>query len=140
MVAEVIINSHVKTLNKVFDYQIPERLVDTVKIGSRVLVPFGQGGKMEEGFVVEMKEASEYKVKEIAQVEEKQFLGETSIQLAEWMAKRYFCNVSDGIKLCLPPGTASKHREKRIKEKTIQFARIKQEKEEIEKAIAMRKY
>jgi len=136
MVAEVIINSHVKTLNKVFDYQIPERLVDVVRIGSRVLIPFGQGGKMEEGFVVGMKATSEYTVKEIAQVEEKQFLSKTAVELAEWMAKRYFCNVADGIKLCLPPGTTSKHAKKRIKEKTIQFARVKCEKEEVEEAIA----
>jgi len=135
MVAEVIINSQVKTLNKVFDYQIPEELEEKVKIGSRVLVPFGQGSKVEEGFVVELKPFSEYKIKNIARVEEKQFLSETAIKLAEWMAKRYFCNVADGIKLCLPPGTTSKDREKRIKEKTVQFAHLKKEKEEIQEEI-----
>ena len=41
MFAEVIINSHVKKLNKVFDYQIPEYLCQTIRVGSKVLVPFG---------------------------------------------------------------------------------------------------
>ena len=34
MVAEIIINSIVKTLNRVFDYNIPEELADKIKIGS----------------------------------------------------------------------------------------------------------
>jgi len=41
MIAEVILNSNAKQLNKVFDYQIPENLVSKVKIGNRVFVPFG---------------------------------------------------------------------------------------------------
>ena len=31
MVAEIIINSIVKTLNRVFDYNIPEELADKIK-------------------------------------------------------------------------------------------------------------
>ncbi len=135
MVAEVIINSSVKTLNKVFDYQIPEALIDIVKIGSRVVVPFGQGSKMEEGFVVQIKPFSEYAIKEIVRVEEKQFLSQTAIQLAEWMAKRYFCNVADGIKLCLPPGTTSKQMDKRMKEKMVSFARLAKDKDVIQTEI-----
>ena len=39
MVAEIIINTSVKTLNKIFDYEIPKDM--KVEIGSRVFVPFG---------------------------------------------------------------------------------------------------
>ena len=39
MIAEVILNSNAKQLNKVFDYKIPVNLSSKVKIGSRVLVP-----------------------------------------------------------------------------------------------------
>ena len=35
MVAEVIINSTVKTLNRVFDYNIPDYLENRIYIGSR---------------------------------------------------------------------------------------------------------
>ena len=41
MVAEVIINSIAKELNRSFDYIIPEKLKLEVKIGTRVFVPFG---------------------------------------------------------------------------------------------------
>ena len=45
MFAEVIINSTVKNLNKIFDYNVPAELAGTIKIGDRVLVPFGKGRK-----------------------------------------------------------------------------------------------
>ena len=64
MVAEVIINSIAKELNRSFDYIIPENLKEEIKIGSRVFVPFGRQ-KKEEGFVINIKEASPFANKEI---------------------------------------------------------------------------
>ena len=40
MLASVIIEYSVKSLNKVFDYLIPENLIDTIKVGHKVIVPF----------------------------------------------------------------------------------------------------
>ena len=37
-------------------------------IGSKVLVPFGKGGKLEQAFVVAIKDNSDYEVKEIAKL------------------------------------------------------------------------
>ena len=117
MVAEIIINSTVKTLNRVFDYNIPEYLENRVYAGVRVLVPFGKGGKLVQGFVVNIKEKSEYEVKDIAKLEDDD-LSDENIEFARWMSKRYFCNISDCIKLMLPPGTINKNN-KVIKEKSI---------------------
>ena len=134
MVAEIIINSIVKTLNRVFDYNIPEELADKIKIGSRVLVPFGNGKKLEDGFVINIKQSSEYKIKDIVKFEEKAFSKE-NIELAKWMSNRYFCNISDCLKLMLPPGTATKELENRTKEKLINFVYLAKETDEIENAI-----
>ena len=41
MIAEIIINSNVKNLNRTFDYNIPFDMEEKVNIGSRVLVKFG---------------------------------------------------------------------------------------------------
>ena len=91
MVAEVIINSTAKKLNRVFDYNIPTHLEDFITIGSRVLVPFGKSGKLEEAYVIKIKEKSEFEIKDIAQI--KNELSENQIELAKWMAKKYFSNV-----------------------------------------------
>ena len=130
MVAEVIINRGAKKLNRIFDYNIPKELEELILIGSKVLVPFGNGGKLTEAFVVGMKEKSQFEVKDIAKLEEN--LTDKQITLAKWMAKRYFCNVSDCIKLMLTPGTRNKNKEKRIQDKTINCVYLKKEIEEIE--------
>ena len=51
MIAEIIINSNVKNLNKTFDYNIPYELQNKVKIGSRVFVKFGNIKKLEESIL-----------------------------------------------------------------------------------------
>ena len=132
MIAEVIINNNSKELNRSFDYNVPVGASDTIKIGSRVLVPFGHMKRLEEGFVVNFKETTEYKVKDIAKVQEVSSLNEQKVELAKWLAKRYFCNLSDAIKLMLPPGTTSKVLENRIKEKTGNFVILKKSEDEIE--------
>lgn len=124
MIAEVIINSNVKNLNRTFDYNIPFEMEEKVNIGSRVLVKFGNIKKLEEGFVVDIKENSDFNVKDISVVEEKDFIDEPKIELAKWMAHRYFCNVSDCIKLMLPPGTGTKDVEKRVKEKSLNCVKL----------------
>lgn len=135
MIVEVILNSNAKQLNKVFDYKVPEALTSKIKIGSRVLVPFGNRKVLEEGFIVAIKDASSYQVKEISQVDERPYICEKNIELAKWMARRYFCNISDAIKLMLPPGTTTKILENRVKEKSATFVYLKKENEEIEEAI-----
>ena len=128
MVAEVIINRSAKKLNRTFDYNIPIKMQDFVIIGSKVLVPFGNSKKLEEAYVVGIKEKSEYKVKDIAKLEDG--LSDFQIKLAKWMAKHYFCNVSDCIKLMLTPGTGRK--ENKVQDKTINAVYLKKDIEEIE--------
>ena len=47
------------------------------------------------------------------------------------MANKYFCNISDCIKLMLPPGTTNKNIESRIKDKSMKFVYLKKDEEEI---------
>lgn len=132
MIAEIIINSNAKDLNRTFDYEVPEELQKNVKIGSLVFVPFGNRKKLEEGYVVGFKEKSDYKTKPISEIEENNFLDAKKVKLAKWISKRYFCNLSDSLKLMLPPGTKTKNIEKRIKDKTNNFVFLKKNEEEIE--------
>lgn len=132
MFAEVIINSNARALNKVFDYIVPISMENTIKIGSRIFVPFGRGEKLEDGFVISLKEESEFANKEIAKIEEENSLSEDRIILAKLMSRKYFCNISDCIKLMLPPGTGGKELSNRAREKTGNFVFLKKEKEEID--------
>ena len=141
LIAEVIINSNVKNLNKTFDYLVPMEIEDKISIGSRVLVQFGNKKALEEGFVVGFKDKSEFeaKLKEISKVEDKLYLSKENIELAKWMANRYFCNVSDCIKLMLPPGKTTKQQDKRINDKTQNFVYLAKEIDEINEDIESKK-
>lgn len=130
MIAEVIINTIAKELNKTYDYIIPDSILKDIKIGSRVFVPFGKT-KQEEGFVIGIKDNSEFANKEITKLEDN-ILSKDNIELAKIMSKRYFCNISDCIRLMLPPGNTTKNIKNRIKDKTANFVYLKKEIEEIE--------
>ena len=135
MIAEVIINRSAKKLNRTFDYNIPKEMQDFVIIGSKVIVPFGNSKKLEEAYVIGIKERSNFEVKDIVKIEDS--LTNFQIKLAKWMAKHYFCNVSDCIKLMLTPGTGRK--ENKVQDKTINSVYLKKDIEEIEFDIENRK-
>ena len=120
MYAEVIINNNAKALNKIFDYEIPLELEEKLHVGSRVFVPFGRSKTLEDGFVLGIKENSEYANKPIASCEG-DFMGSQRLELAKLMANKYFCNVSECIKLMLTPGTRNKDATKRMTDKKMNF-------------------
>jgi len=131
MIAEIIINSNARALNKIFDYIVPKNLENDIKVGARISAPFGRGAKLEDGFVINLKENSEFANKEICQIDKNESLTEENIILAKLMARKYFCNISDCIKLMLPPGTGGKTLDSRTKEKTGNFVFLKKDEDEI---------
>ena len=131
MIAEIIIDSNVKTLNKTFDYNIPKEMESNISIGSRVLIPFGKSKRLEEGFVTNIKESTEYEVKDIAKIE-LQSLTTEKILLSKWMAKKYFSNISECMNLMLKPSSTTKKFANREKNKTGIFESLALEKEKIQ--------
>ena len=129
MVAEVIINRTAKKLNRVFDYGIPKEMEDQILVGSKVLVPFGKGQSLEEAHIVKIKEKSDYEVKNIVKVQNE--LTDKQIELAKWMAKRYFSTISDCIKLMQTPGTKNKIEKNKVQDKKINAVYLKKDIEEI---------
>ncbi len=121
MIAEVVINSAATELNRVFDYGVPNNL--DVVVGMRVIVPFGYRKQNEIGYVIGIKNESKYKCKDIIRVVENVF-DEKKLELAKWISQKYFCNLSEAIKLLVPPGTSSNV--DGVKEKTEKWVSIKE--------------
>ena len=107
MYIEVILNNKVKILNRTFDYIVPENMRDGLNIGSRVLVPFGRSTK--DAYVIGFKDKSDFECKEILEVLTTEEISEEKLALAKIMSKRYFCNLSECIKLMLNPKTNTKN-------------------------------
>ena len=128
MVAQVIINTNAINLNKPLDYNIPEELESDVRVGTRVFVELVN--RVEEGFVIGIKQSSKLAKKDILKIEDN-ILTPQNIELATLMARRYFCNLSECIKLMLPAGDKTKALQKRTKSKTEDIAYLKKEADEI---------
>ena len=122
--AAVVIWNSTRQFDKVYHYLVPEKLLDAVKSGMRVLVPFGKSDSLREAFVVEMLENSDIgKLKEIWKpLDENPVLDGNLIELGKWMRKRYICSYCDAFKCMLPAGLGIK------KEKIIQITGINQDK------------
>lgn len=101
MIAEIIINTTAKNLQKTFSYKVPPHL--DVRTGSRVFVPFGR--RCEEGIVVALRSDAEtanmpYKLKCIESVLSVQVgFQEEMIQTALWISSYYLCNAADALRL-----------------------------------------
>lgn len=122
MVVKVLINTSVKTLNKVYDYKVPKELENEIEIGKRVEVNFGKSrAENEEGIIVKIEEDSldrKYKLKEIVSIlDDVSYINEEKLKFAKYISYLYFCNVYDAIKLMLPPGTRSKSSSKSVNTK-----------------------
>ncbi len=136
MIVKVLINTSVKTLNKVYDYRVPEVLENDIEIGKRVEVNFGKSRlDNEEGIIVKIMEedyAPKFKLKEIINIlDEISYIDERKLKLAKYISHIYFCNVYDAIKLMLPPGTKSKNSNKNMNGKYDTAIKIKKSESEI---------
>ena len=115
MYAEVIVDIAHTAVDRRFTYRIPEDI--PVSVGHHVLVPFGQGNHTKEGFVVALKETSEYpEIKDIVKILERYpVLLPEQIALADWMKDSYHCLFVDALRLMIP----AQMRGMRIKEKKV---------------------
>lgn len=111
MVAEVIVDQRSRAVDKPFDYAVPEPLEEFVKPGSRVIVPFSQGNREIEGFVLGIKDRSEVKTglkSLIGMSGDEPAFPESMIPLIEFLKKRCLAPYLDVIHAIIPTGTAVK--------------------------------
>src|SRR5690554_4330439 len=106
-VATVRLDSPLPHLDRSFDYLVPERLADTVTVGSRVRVPFA--GRLVHAVVVAMSASSQFegKLSEIRSAGATPSFTPAGIELAERVSRRYGGSMWDVLRLMAPPRVAS---------------------------------
>ena len=116
-IAEVIVDISVEELDRPFEYRIPEELADKVSEGTPVIVPFGRGNRRMTGYVIAIKEDSEWdrdKLKEILETVDKDVPVEGQLLgLAAWIRSRYGSTMNEAIKTVLPIRSKVKERRKK---------------------------
>ena len=121
---------------KTFSYLIPEHLKDEVKIGVAVAIPFGNRKEPLKAYVVGFSDYLEagIKAKEILEVLDNQPLFSLEyLNLLEWVANYYFCDVQTVLNTALPQKffekNVKKYRTPKIKSKLYDVDKIKLDKE-----------
>ena len=104
--ANVIVDISHEKLDKIFQYRVPEELQAEIRPGTAVTIPFGNGNRRIQGYVIGLTEHSDYppeKIKEIQEVSQGQMKVEGKlIALAAWMRDYYGSTMIQALKAVLP--------------------------------------
>lgn len=118
MIAEVIVDIAASETDRIYDYLCDENTA----VGSRVRAPFG--GKMVTGFVMRLKERSDYPAEKLKKIlptgDELPALNGECLSLAEKMAKRYRVPKALTLRLFLP----AEMRTGKVRERTRNYATL----------------
>jgi len=104
--AQVLIDRAARGVDRPFTYTIPSLLVESIRIGSRVLVPFGPQKLVGDvvGFTDQRPPA---KLKSIIKLlDDRPLFDEEQLNLARWVAQRYCCSLREALRLVTPPGVS----------------------------------
>lgn len=104
MIAQIIVNITAKRLQKTFTYSVPPALAETVRPGSRVLIPFGR--RREEGIVIrtgdDTERTGDFELKPVEAVLSVQAGAQAEIiETALWISTYYLCSLADALRLFL---------------------------------------
>lgn len=115
--ADVIIDISLEKLDKTFQYEIPAGLEHAVGVGTRVVIPFGNGGRRINGYVVEISEEPKIepaRIKPLCGVAKDSLPIESQlIALAGWMKRNYGSTMNQALKTVLPIKKKENAREKK---------------------------
>ena len=111
--AGVIINRLALNIDKIFDYEIPDDLVDKITVGSHVFVPFGRGKKLIDGYVLSVKTETDFdgEIKKISSLaNDEPLFDKELLDIATHIKNTCFCSYISAIKTILPPGSGNKRK------------------------------
>ena len=122
MIADVLVEVRARTIDQTFSYVIPSNLKDKIKVGIRVLVPFGS--RNVEGFVLNIKNESSLELKSIADViDNEPVLNKEMLDLGLFLQKRTLATLISCYQTMLPKALKAKKGCK-INEKYITYIRL----------------
>lgn len=101
MVAKVLVELSTRTVDKTFDYLVPEKFLSSIQVGCRVIVPFGK--QKLEGFVLELTDKQEKEeLKEIIDVSYEVVLNQELLNLGKWLQKETLATLISCYQVMLP--------------------------------------
>lgn len=102
MEAEVLIGYGAKIIDKAFSYDVPKNLEDKLKVGMKVVVPFGK--TTTNGFVINIKnKTNENELKSITNIADETFvLNDELLKLGKYIKETTLCSLVTSYQCMLP--------------------------------------
>jgi primosomal protein N' (replication factor Y) len=117
MIASVILRDSVRSIDRLFDYAVPEDLIPRICEGQFVRVPFGAGNRTEAALVVAISDTSEF-TQELKSVREIVDLipvvRKDQIALMSLVRTRYSCTYGDVVRMMVPSAVTEKKHKTRL--------------------------
>nr|WP_326184074.1 primosomal protein N' [uncultured Oscillibacter sp.] len=113
VIVKVAVSAAPYSIDKPYDYLVPEHLLEAAVPGVRVTVPFGRGNRETEGILLSRSTGGKTPgLKPLKAVLDREpVLDRADIELALWMRQRYFCTMFEAVKAILPAGLWYQFRE-----------------------------
>ncbi len=104
LIAGIAVDNTTYSFDRIFSYKVPDHL-SNVKVGQRVLVPFGRGDRFRQGMILSLSYGKEENLKEISSIlDDKPIFTQEMIGTVNFIHDRYFCTYYDSVKVMLPVG------------------------------------
>lgn len=106
VIVKVAVSAAPYSIDKPYDYLVPEHLLEAAVPGVRATVPFGRGNRETEGILLSRGSGEKAPgLKPLKAVLDREpVLDRAGIELALWMRQRYFCTLFEAVKVILPAG------------------------------------
>ena len=113
LVAKVAVSAATLSIDKLYDYLVPDEYREIAARGQRVIVPFGGGNRRVQGFIVALEgDSGAYQLKPLLHLyDDGVGLSNEDISLAIWMRNHYYCTFFDAAGALMPPGVWSRANE-----------------------------
>ena len=106
VIVKVAVSAAPYSIDKPYDYLVPEPWLESAVPGVRVTVPFGRGNRTSEGLILARGQGEKLPgLKPLTAVLDPQpVLDADGIALALWLRGRYFCTMFEAARTLLPAG------------------------------------
>ncbi|MBQ5911047.1 MAG: primosomal protein N' [Clostridia bacterium] len=113
LLAGIILEQTAFSFDKPYSYAVPSELEASLKVGCRVVVPFGKGNTHRQGMVIDIhSEESDTPYKNIVRaLDAEPIISPEMVDLCKWMHEHCFCTYFDAVKAVLPIGVSFKVQE-----------------------------
>ena len=113
-IAEIVVSIKSKQVDRRFHYTVSSDMRDTIRVGMRALVPFGNGNRLQEGFILGLTDTTDTppeSLKAIGELPDAEPLFTLEmLALAAWMREKYDATMTDCLHCIMPAGIALRNK------------------------------